>query len=166
MQYYCQCDVRRDVAFFFFSSRRRHTRCALVTGVQTCALPILGRQALLDPVEWTDDGWLRMKGGDLSQPIAKPEGGTVAGPHGMALSDEFATLALGAKWNSFKPAADERGRARVEDSALVLAARGGAPVDSSPLLLIAGDQAYRFECDIDIAPGGTAGLILYYAEKI
>src|SRR3546814_12284521 len=33
---------------FFFSSRRRHTRCALVTGVQTCALPIceiLGKQA-------------------------------------------------------------------------------------------------------------------------
>src|SRR3546814_3371879 len=30
-----------DVVFiFFFSSRRRHTRCALVTGVQTCALPI------------------------------------------------------------------------------------------------------------------------------
>src|SRR3546814_18684081 len=26
-------------SFFFFSSRRRHTRCALVTGVQTCALP-------------------------------------------------------------------------------------------------------------------------------
>src|SRR3546814_3062894 len=26
--------------FFIFSSRRRHTRCALVTGVQTCALPI------------------------------------------------------------------------------------------------------------------------------
>src|SRR3546814_2041532 len=25
---------------FFFSSRRRHTRCALVTGFQTCALPI------------------------------------------------------------------------------------------------------------------------------
>src|SRR3546814_5950289 len=29
------------VLYFFFSSRRRHTRCALVTGVQTCALPIL-----------------------------------------------------------------------------------------------------------------------------
>src|SRR3546814_13617158 len=28
------------MTFFFFSSRRRHTRCALVTGVQTCALPI------------------------------------------------------------------------------------------------------------------------------
>src|SRR3546814_2874816 len=29
------------IVYFFFSSRRRHTRCALVTGVQTCALPIL-----------------------------------------------------------------------------------------------------------------------------
>src|SRR3546814_1162699 len=29
--------------FFFFSSRRRHTWCALVTGVQTCALPICAR---------------------------------------------------------------------------------------------------------------------------
>src|SRR3546814_4240983 len=31
---------RLPLIFFFFSSRRRHTRCALVTGVQTCALPI------------------------------------------------------------------------------------------------------------------------------
>src|SRR3546814_5999989 len=29
---------------FFFSSRRRHTRCALVTGVQTCALPISAKE--------------------------------------------------------------------------------------------------------------------------
>src|SRR3546814_196189 len=34
----CHCFV-----VFFFSSRRRHTRCALVTGVQTCALPISSR---------------------------------------------------------------------------------------------------------------------------
>src|SRR3546814_4437942 len=31
------------MVLFFFSSRRRHTRCALVTGVQTCALPICAR---------------------------------------------------------------------------------------------------------------------------
>src|SRR3546814_8356833 len=31
---------------FFFSSRRRHTRCALVTGVQTCALPIYSHRLL------------------------------------------------------------------------------------------------------------------------
>src|SRR3546814_8016556 len=36
---------------FFFSSRRRHTRCALVTGVQTCALPISrGGPAAMPPL--------------------------------------------------------------------------------------------------------------------
>src|SRR3546814_19422379 len=34
------------VCSYFFSSRRRHTRCALVTGVQTCALPILSPDEL------------------------------------------------------------------------------------------------------------------------
>src|SRR3546814_3174947 len=39
--------VRASIEFLFFSSRRRHTRCALVTGVQTCALPIsLPRRAV------------------------------------------------------------------------------------------------------------------------
>src|SRR3546814_8156778 len=42
---YCCCEFDLSVWYvfivvFFFSSRRRHTRCALVTGVQTCALPI------------------------------------------------------------------------------------------------------------------------------
>src|SRR3546814_7007393 len=38
---------------FFFSSRRRHTRCALVTGVQTCALPILDLD-LMEPGQSLD----------------------------------------------------------------------------------------------------------------
>src|SRR3546814_6363571 len=38
--------------YFFFSSRRRHTRCALVTGVQTCALPICRQlERLLEPAD-------------------------------------------------------------------------------------------------------------------
>src|SRR3546814_7879122 len=40
--------------FFFFSSRRRHTRCALVTGVQTCALPIYRRRAVVLPGQVAD----------------------------------------------------------------------------------------------------------------
>src|SRR3546814_6195764 len=38
---FCQC--------FLCSSRRRHTRCALVTGVQTCALPISARDCCRRP---------------------------------------------------------------------------------------------------------------------
>src|SRR3546814_9417688 len=37
----------RSFDVFFCSSRRRHTRCALVTGVQTCALPIYVEQRVL-----------------------------------------------------------------------------------------------------------------------
>src|SRR3546814_3966139 len=46
--------VLRSIKFryicVFFSSRRRHTRCALVTGVQTCALPILHRGTVTERV--------------------------------------------------------------------------------------------------------------------
>src|SRR3546814_4093355 len=38
--YLIECSICIWYCVFFFSSRRRHTRCALVTGVQTCALPI------------------------------------------------------------------------------------------------------------------------------
>src|SRR3546814_7367756 len=48
--YLCSNDC--IVFSFFFSSRRRHTRCALVTGVQTCALPISSCRAR----EWPCEG--------------------------------------------------------------------------------------------------------------
>src|SRR3546814_3077165 len=68
--------VRLLCRVFFFSSRRRHTRCALVTGVQTCALPILldlkrrGLIATLAPLDrlpkwqWTVDGSYEIPFGD------------------------------------------------------------------------------------------------------
>src|SRR3546814_1096760 len=48
---------------FFFSSRRRHTRCALVTGVQTCALPILAQELAitLRDVRAAVDDWPKMR---------------------------------------------------------------------------------------------------------
>src|SRR3546814_5724574 len=58
---------------FFFSSRRRHTRCALVTGVQTCALPIclrltgLYQKAVVDDMAFVDDS------GDLKKNTLVPE---------------------------------------------------------------------------------------------
>src|SRR3546814_7465341 len=51
---------------FFFSSRRRHTRCALVTGVQTCALPIFCR----DPTVITGWSGRRITGNLLAAAVA------------------------------------------------------------------------------------------------
>src|SRR3546814_18682462 len=52
--------------FFFFSSRRRHTSCALVTGVQTCALPICKRK-----IDWPGrEDFIRVQlpAGDAADP--------------------------------------------------------------------------------------------------
>ncbi|MEO7247078.1 MAG: xylan 1,4-beta-xylosidase, partial [Novosphingobium sp.] len=80
--------------------------------------------------------------------------------------DFSAPLALGSKWSFFRPAPDEVSRARTEGGALYLAGKGLAPSTGSPLLLTAGDTSYRFECDVEIAPGGTAGLVLFYDDKL
>src|SRR3546814_3987070 len=63
--YYCMLDV---CCFrFFFSSRRRHTSCALVTGVQTCALPIFDLEEcrLLDAAELRQEGLAALRIVDL-----------------------------------------------------------------------------------------------------
>src|SRR3546814_10775390 len=52
---------------FFFSSRRRHTRCALVTGVQTCALPIYAEKNLANARELFEQG-LRSAFASLAEP--------------------------------------------------------------------------------------------------
>src|SRR3546814_11021573 len=59
---------------FFFSSRRRHTRCALVTGVQTCALPIC-RRAL----DWAagQRAWIEAALADVPPAVALAPGGEV-----------------------------------------------------------------------------------------
>src|SRR3546814_13767078 len=56
------------IVFFFFSSRRRHTRCALVTGVQTCALPIWRRE-----LGRLGDGGADLPGYAIERGIGRPE---------------------------------------------------------------------------------------------
>src|SRR3546814_6256685 len=67
------------VLCFFFSSRRRHTRCALVTGVQTCALPIYEVARACDAVGISAQDVIRFgKLGYARTDVALP--GLVGGP--------------------------------------------------------------------------------------
>ena len=125
----------------------------------------LGRQALLEPIEWTDDGWYVAKGGDLGQPLAMPAGESV-GAHGMALSDDFDGDALGHQWSFFNPAQDEYARLSFGDGAMTLRGKGTSPRDSSPLTAIAGDKAYQFEVEMEIAPGAQGGALLFYSDRL
>src|SRR3546814_5587376 len=69
---------------FFFSSRRRHTRCALVTGVQTCALPIYVYSVIDKPV-WVVGGALVASPDRASQAPILGQVRDSAGPDGEAV---------------------------------------------------------------------------------
>jgi beta-xylosidase len=125
----------------------------------------LGRQCLLDPIEWTRDGWFRSKGGDLSRPLAKPRGGQPV-PHGLALSDDFSTNKLGLQWAFADPGPGELSRVKYVGDGMRLVARGTAPKDSPPLTCIAGDQAYEIEVDIELPQQGSAGVLLFYDKAL
>jgi beta-xylosidase len=124
----------------------------------------LGRQTLLEPIEWTADGWFRAGGADLARPIPKPAGEAV--PHGMRLSDDFSANKMGVQWSFYDGSDADRGRYRYENGTLVLRAKGATPADSSPLSFICGDQAYEVEVEITIDPGATAGLLLFYNRRL
>jgi beta-xylosidase len=128
-------------------------------------LRTLGRQTLLAPMTWTADGWIRAGGGDLSHPLAKPNGGEALA-HGMALADDFSSNRLGTLWSFYDPGPDEQSRFRTERGVLHLTAKGTHPADCSPLCLPAGDPAYEVETEIEISGGASAGLILFYNRRL
>lgn len=124
----------------------------------------LGRQALLEPIEWTEDGWFRATGGDLSQPMRKPRQGK-AGPHSAALSDDFSHNKFGLQWNFHNPGKDEMARVAYRENRLELNAKGTSPVDSAPLTCGVVDRAYQMEIGLTLIGDAEAGLLLFYNHK-
>ena len=124
----------------------------------------LGRQTLLEPIEWTDDGWFRALGGDLSKPMPKPRGGK-PGPSAPPLSDAFSEDRMGTQWAFHEPAPDEARRIDYVPGGLMLAGSGSSPADSAPLICIVPDRSYEAEISFDLIGGADAALLLFYNHK-
>src|SRR3546814_7160256 len=80
---------------FFFSSRRRHTRCALVTGVQTCALPIclpFVRWCAGYPGGWEPERVVFTGTGAIESYPATERGNAIATRDTLDLHENLATL--------------------------------------------------------------------------
>jgi xylan 1,4-beta-xylosidase len=125
----------------------------------------LGRQTLLEPVEWTADGWIKASGYDVAQPMPTPTGG-VAVARPPTMSDDFATDKIGTQWTMFRPHGAPTDCYRYENGALVLKASGTSPKDASPLQLVAGDHAYEMQVEIERDDDATAGLLLFYNDRL
>jgi xylan 1,4-beta-xylosidase len=124
----------------------------------------LGRQTLLDPIEWTDDGWFRALGGDLGKPLPKPRGGR-PGPSAPPLSDDFSRDRMGTQWAFHQPGPDEASRVRLVDGGMMLAGTGTYPADSAPLTCIVPDRSYEAEVSFDLIGDAQAGLLMFYNRK-
>jgi len=132
----------------------------------------LGRQCILEPIRWRPDGWFEAIASDLSEAMEKPRLAkahpTDTRPeiiHGQPLSDSLRG-SLGQQWAFYRPGRSEEARLTTSPEGLYLAAKGDGPANSSPLAVVAGDQAYECEVTIDRNAGAQAGLLLFYNWRL
>ncbi len=127
----------------------------------------LGRQTLLEPIEWTADGWPRALGGDLSAPLPISAPALAPAPgHGLAASDDFSQRSLGTRWSFYGAAPGEAQRISYEDGAMQMAAKGSGPHDCSPLTQMVGDHAFEISVQMDIIGEAQGGLLLFYCDRL
>jgi xylan 1,4-beta-xylosidase len=125
----------------------------------------LGRQILLEPIEWTDDGWPVAALDDIGGVLVAPAAASVQSPP-PSFHDDFSVLRLGERWTFHAPSPGEARRLALDDG-LVLAAKGHGPGDTSPLAVLTGDHAYEVEVDVELLGDGVeAGLLLFFNDRL
>lgn len=112
----------------------------------------LGRATIIEPVEWTDDGWFRIAS-------KWPAGWEKPVRVDLPLSDEFDGPELGLQWQFHK--AFEPNRFRFENGGLILGGRGRGAGDSLPMTIQPRHRAYIIETEVELLGAGMAGLMLF-----
>lgn len=115
----------------------------------------MGRQTLIEPMEWTSDGWFR----PATTPRTLPESQTACA---SCVSDSFDGPELGwqwTMWHDYNPQAVKTGEGR-----LTLAGRGDNPADATVLLTTAMHKNYVVSADVDLLSGARGGLMLFYSD--
>jgi xylan 1,4-beta-xylosidase len=119
----------------------------------------MGRQTLLQPVEWTKDGWYKVPDGIIdNQPIKQPNVG--ASRSAFTLNDHFEGNRLKPQWKFF--GGFDTTRFQLVDNSIVIKAKGNAVGNCSPLLCIPSDHSYTAQVELFIEGKATGGLVLFY----
>ncbi len=119
----------------------------------------LGRQTLMEPVIWSDDGWpLAPLGARRGEPMPAPLG--VQQKPMIPLSDDFRTTKLRPTWQAWDEL--DLSRFQVGKGILTVRAKGDSIGQSSPLTIMARDESYEVQVGVAAAGGCAAGLGLFY----
>jgi xylan 1,4-beta-xylosidase len=123
----------------------------------------LGRNTLLEPIEWTSDGWPRAPlGARRSEPMSAPMG--VAQQPMIDLSDDFKEPVLKATWGAWKE--PDMNRYETGGGVLIVRAKGNSYAESSPLTIMARNESYVVQVSAEIEDGSRAALGLEYDPKV
>ncbi len=117
----------------------------------------LGRSTLLEPIEWTADGWYRAVA-DAELTI-----GDSRIRNGMKLSDDFSNPELGLQWTAWMENANDV--ARSGDNKLIVEGKGSSPADARLLLVTPQDKDYEVSVEVSVGDRNMSGLLLFYSEK-
>lgn len=113
----------------------------------------LGRQTLVEAIEWTNDGWYR-----LANDVKLPQSSS------PILSDSFTQPTLGWQWTGWNE--DITKEIRVANGGLWMLAKGEGPRDARLLLTTALHKQYSIEVELLLGRNGNkAGMILFYNEQ-
>jgi beta-xylosidase len=117
-----------------------------------------GRQSLLLPVEWTTDGWPRIRPGVApTDNLHKPAGENVG--HGMPLSDDFTGSELGIQW-SYDPGVKPSEAFRLGGGQLTMKAGEKNALAATWLGVTPVNHAYEAEAEVTVPAGAEGGLLL------
>jgi beta-xylosidase len=115
----------------------------------------LGRSTLIEPLEWTKDGWFK------TIRDSKAEGPVYRLRNAAVESDDFAGAALKLQWQFSGPGAFENHA--LKDGRLVLP---GSATDIRALLVPVGDHSYEASIRLEIEGDAETGLVAFYSAKM
>lgn len=122
----------------------------------------MGRQTLLEPVEWTKDEWFRLPNGiDASKPILAPY--SEGKKSSFSLSDDFSGQSLQPQWKFFGDY--DTARFHLSNNTLTIKAKGKSVGESAPLLCVPSHHSYTATVEMEIQGNATGGLILFYNNE-
>lgn len=121
----------------------------------------LGRQTLLEPLEWTEDGWFRVPvNTKTDEPIRKPQGQAVS--HGM-LNTAFQAESggLGRAWSCYK--SDKMKPYTMDKQAVAI--HTSKEVQAAPLVYKPGDHSYTAQVEIELSGESEGQFLMFYNES-
>ncbi len=123
----------------------------------------MGRQTMLTPIEWTEDGWYKIPDAvKIDQPITLPGKANVA-QQKMNLSDDFSDDELNPQWKFFGDFDEDR--FEIKDNSIIIDGKGHGIADCSPMLTIPADHAYTADVELEIEGNAIGGLVLFYNQQ-